>query len=63
MREACKGSGASEAQGRGGTGKILTGVNRRGGDDETNRRGPRGGDRGRKRPAREGMNQRGKRLL
>jgi hypothetical protein len=29
MREACKGSGASKAQGSGGAGKILTGVNRR----------------------------------
>jgi hypothetical protein len=55
MREGCKGSGASEARGSGGAGKILTGVGRRGGDDEADRRGPRGGDRGRRRPAREGV--------
>jgi hypothetical protein len=55
MREGYKGSGASEARGSG-AGKIPTGVARRGGDDETDRRGPRGGDRGRKWPAREGVN-------
>jgi hypothetical protein len=54
MREGCKRSGASEAQGSG-AGKIMTGVSRRGGDDEANRRGPCGGDRGRRRPTREGM--------
>jgi hypothetical protein len=63
MREGCKGSGASEARGSGGAGKIPTGVGRRGGDDETDRQGPRGGDRGRKRPAQKGVNRRGKRLL
>jgi hypothetical protein len=54
MREGCKGSGASEAWGSGGIGKILTGVGRHGGDDET--------DRGKKQPA-EGVNRRGKHLL
>jgi hypothetical protein len=53
VREGCKSSGASEARGSG-TGErwcreILTGVGRRGGDDETDRRGPCGGDRGRRR--------------
>jgi hypothetical protein len=62
MREGCKGSGASEARGSG-AGKIPTEVGRRGGDDETDKRGTCGGDRGRKRPAREGVNRRGKRLL
>jgi hypothetical protein len=59
MREGCKRSGASEAQGSGagsgGAGKIPTGVNRHGGDDEADRRGSRGGDRGRRRPAWEGV--------
>jgi hypothetical protein len=59
MREGCKRSGASEAWGSGvgsgGAGKILIGVGRRGGDDEADRRGPCGGDRGRRRPAREGV--------
>jgi hypothetical protein len=54
MREGCKRSGASEAQGSG-VGKIPTGVDQCGGDDEADRRGPRGGDRGRRRPAREGV--------
>jgi hypothetical protein len=54
MREGCKHLGASEARGSG-AGKISTGVGRRGGDDEADRRGPRGGDRGRRRPAREGV--------
>jgi hypothetical protein len=54
MRESCKSSGASEARGSG-AGKILTRVGRRGGDDKTDRWGPRGGDKGRKRPAREGV--------
>jgi hypothetical protein len=45
MREGCKGSGASEAWGCG-VGKISTGVDRRGGDDETDRRGPCGGEEG-----------------
>jgi hypothetical protein len=54
MREGCKSSGASETWGSG-AGKIPTGVGRRGGDDEADRRGPRGGDRGRRWPAREGM--------
>jgi hypothetical protein len=54
MREGCKSSGASEARGSG-TGKFLTGVGRCGGDDEANRQGLRGGDRGRRWPAREGV--------
>jgi hypothetical protein len=54
MREGCKRSGASEARGSG-AGKIPTGVGRRGGDDEADRRGPRGSDRGRRQPAREGV--------
>jgi hypothetical protein len=54
MREGCKRSGASEARGTG-AGKIPTGVSRRGGDDEADRRGPCGGDRGRRWPAREGV--------
>jgi hypothetical protein len=54
MRESCKSSGATEARG-GSAGKILTGVGRRRGDDETDRPGPCGGDRGRKRPARESV--------
>jgi hypothetical protein len=59
MRESCKSSGASKARGSGagsgGAGKILTRVGRRGGDDEADKRGPRGSDRGRRRPAREGV--------
>jgi hypothetical protein len=54
MTESCKSSGASKARGSG-TGKIPTGVDRRGGDDEADKWGPRGGDRGRRRPAREGV--------
>jgi hypothetical protein len=42
MREGCKSSGASRAQGSGARerrrGQILTGVGRRGGDDEADRR-------------------------
>jgi hypothetical protein len=53
MWEGCKSSGASEARGSGAGerrhGEILTGVGRRGGDDEVDRWGPRGGDRGRRR--------------
>jgi hypothetical protein len=56
MREGCKRSGASEARGSGGVGKIPTGVGRRGGDYEADRRGPRGGDRERRRSHREGVN-------
>jgi hypothetical protein len=52
MREGCKSSGASEAWGSGAgerrRGEILTGVSRRGGDDEADRWGPRDGDRGRR---------------
>jgi hypothetical protein len=55
MREGCKRSGASEAQGSGGAGKIPTGVGRRGADDEADRWGPRGGDRGRRGSRREGV--------
>jgi hypothetical protein len=55
MREGYKRSGASAARGSGGAGKIPTGVGRHGGDDEADRRGPRGSDRGRRRPAQEGM--------
>jgi hypothetical protein len=54
MRESCKSSGASKARGNS-AGKILTGVGRRGGDDEADKWGPCGGDRGRRRPAREGV--------
>jgi hypothetical protein len=61
MREGCKSSGASEAWGSG-AGKFLTRVGRCGGDDEADRRGPRGGDRGRRQPAREGMIRKGKRI-
>jgi hypothetical protein len=53
MREGCKSSGASEARGSGAGerrhGEIPTGVGRRWGDDEADRRGPRGDDRGRRR--------------
>jgi hypothetical protein len=49
MRESCKSSGVSKARGSG------SGERRRGGDDEADKWGPRGGDRGRRRPAREGM--------
>jgi hypothetical protein len=59
MREGCKSSRASEARDSGvgerRRGKFLTGVGRRGGDDEADRRGPRGGDRARRRPTREGV--------
>jgi hypothetical protein len=59
MREGRKRSGASEARaaarGSSGAGKIPTGIGRRDGDDEADRRGPCGGDRGRRRPAREGV--------
>jgi hypothetical protein len=54
MRESCKSSGASKARGSG-AGKILTGVGRRRGDGEAVKSGPRGSDRGRRRPAREGV--------
>jgi hypothetical protein len=54
MMESCKSSGASKARGSG-AGKILTGVGRHGGDDEADKWGPHGGDRGRKQPAREGV--------
>jgi hypothetical protein len=47
MRESCKSSGASKARGSG-AGEISTGVGRHEGDDETDRRGPCGGDRGKK---------------
>jgi hypothetical protein len=63
MREGCKDLGASKARGSGGAGKIPIGVGRHEGDVETDRHGPCGGDRGRKRPAQEGVNQKGKRLL
>jgi hypothetical protein len=53
MREGCKSSGVSEAWSSGAgewrRGEILTGVGRRMGDDEPDRQGPRGGDRGRRR--------------
>jgi hypothetical protein len=54
MRENCKSSGASKARGSGAR-EIPIGVGRRGGDDEANKWGPCGGDRGRRRPAREGV--------
>jgi hypothetical protein len=54
MRESCKSSGASKACGSG-AGEILTGVSQRRGDDEADKWGPRSGDRGRRRPAREGV--------
>jgi hypothetical protein len=53
MREGCKSSGASEAQGSGAgerwCGEFLTGVSRRGEGGESDRWGPLGGDRGRRR--------------
>jgi hypothetical protein len=62
MRESCKSSGASKAQGsgmgerrRGGAGEIPTGVGQSGGDDGADKWGPCGGDRGWRRPAREGV--------
>jgi hypothetical protein len=59
MREGCKRLGhprrGAAARGSGGAGKIPTGVGRCGGDDEADRRGPRGGGRGRRQPAREGV--------
>jgi hypothetical protein len=59
MREGCKRSGyprsGAAVRGSGGVGKIPTGVGQHGGDDEADRRGPRGIDRGRRRPAREGV--------
>jgi hypothetical protein len=54
MRESCKSSGASKARGSG-SGEILTGVGWRGGDDEADKWGPRGGDRGRRRSTRESV--------
>jgi hypothetical protein len=54
MRESCKSSGASKARGSG-AGEIPTLVGRHGGDDEADKWGPRGGDRGRRRPAQEGV--------
>jgi hypothetical protein len=54
MRESCKSSGASKARGSG-TGEIPIGVRQRRGDDEADKWGPRGGDRGRRQPAREGV--------
>jgi hypothetical protein len=54
MRESCKSSEASKARGSG-VGKIPTGVDQRGVDDEVDKWGPRGGDRGMRRPAREGV--------
>jgi hypothetical protein len=50
MRKGCKSSGASEARGSGAGERrrreIPTGVGRRGGDDEADRQGLRGGERG-----------------
>jgi hypothetical protein len=62
MREGYKSSRASEAWGSGAgerrRGEILTGVGQRGGDDEADRRGLRGGDKGRKRRHRAAQTQR-----
>jgi hypothetical protein len=62
MREGCKSSGASEARGSGAgerrCGEILTGVGRHGGDDEADRWGPCGGDRGRRRRCRAAQTRR-----
>jgi hypothetical protein len=59
MRESSKSSGASKEQGSGAgvrrRGEIPTEVGRRRGDDEADKWGPHGDDRGRKRPAREGV--------
>jgi hypothetical protein len=62
MREGCKSSGASEVRGSGAgeqwRGEIPTGVGRRGVDDEADRQGPRGGDRGRRRHRRAAQTRR-----
>jgi hypothetical protein len=62
MREGYKSSGASEARGSGAgerrRGEIPTGVGRGGGDDESDRWGPRGGDRGRRRRRRAAQTRR-----
>jgi hypothetical protein len=59
MRESCKSSGASKARGSGAGERRHEGNSDRvggcGGDDEADKWGPRGGDRGRRRPAREGV--------
>jgi hypothetical protein len=59
MREGCKRSGAFEARGSG-VGERRRGENpdrvgRRGGEDEADMQGLRGGDRRRRRSAREGV--------
>jgi hypothetical protein len=66
MREGCKSSGASEAWGSGAgerrRGGFLTGVGRRGEGGESDRRGPVDRETMERRPAREGVIRKGKRI-
>jgi hypothetical protein len=61
MREGCKSSGASEARGSG-AGKFLTRVGRRGEGSESNRWGPVDRETRGRRPAREEVIRKGKRI-
>jgi hypothetical protein len=67
MREGCKSSGASEARGSG-AGELRheefpTAVSRRGEEGESDRWGPVDRETRERRPAREGVNRKGKRIF
>jgi hypothetical protein len=66
MRKGCKSSGASEARGSGAGewrhGGFLTGVGRRGEGGESDRWGPVDRETRERRPAREGVIRKGKRI-
>jgi hypothetical protein len=66
MREGCKSSGASEARGSGAGERrreeFLTGVGRRGEGGESHRWGPVDRETRERRPAREGVIRKGKRI-
>jgi hypothetical protein len=66
MREGCKSSGASEARGSGAgerrRGEFLTGVGRCGEGGESDRWGPVDRETRERRPAREGVIRKGKRI-
>jgi hypothetical protein len=62
MREGCKSSGAYEKRGSG-AGKFLTGVGRRGEGGESDRWSPVDRETRERRPAREGVIRKGKRIF
>jgi hypothetical protein len=62
MREGCKSSGATEARGSCGAGKFPIGVGRRGEGVGSDRWGPVDRETRERRPAREGVIQKGKRI-